>query len=58
MNKENKIKYDSSVSNLLENIKKSYAGWGSDINELDEPSKSIMCRLWYAQGRRRKWSGG
>ena len=45
MNKENKIKYDSSVNKLLENIKVNYAGWGSDINELDEPSKSIRLNM-------------
>ena len=26
-------------------IKKSYAGWGSDINDLDEPSKSIRLKM-------------
>ena len=45
MNKENKIKYDSSVNKLLENIKVNYAGWGSDINDLDEPSKSIRLKM-------------
>ena len=45
MNDKNKLKYDSSVSNLLENIKKSYAGWGSDIDSLDEPSKSIRLKM-------------
>ena len=45
MNKENKIKYDSSVNKLLENIKVNYAGWGSDINDLDEPSKSIRVKM-------------
>ena len=45
MKNKNKLKYDSSVSNLLENIKKSYAGWGSDIDSLDEPSKSIRLKM-------------
>ena len=45
MNKENKIKYDSSVNKLLENIKVNYAGWGSDINKLDEPQKSIRLKM-------------
>ena len=45
MNKENKIKYDSSVNKLLENIKVNYAGWGSDINDLDEPQKSIRLKM-------------
>ena len=45
MNKENKIKYDSSVNKLLENIKVNYAGWGSDIESLDEPSKSIRLKM-------------
>ena len=45
MNKENKLKYDSSVNKLLENIKVNYAGWGSDINDLDEPSKSIRLKM-------------
>ena len=45
MNKENKIKYDSSVNKLLENIKVNYAGWGSDIDSLDEPSKSIRLKM-------------
>ena len=45
MNKENKLKYDSSVNKLLENIKVNYAGWGSDIESLDEPSKSIRLKM-------------
>jgi len=45
MNKENKLKYNSSVNKLLENIKVNYAGWGSDINDLDEPSKSIRLKM-------------
>ena len=45
MNKENKIKYDSSVNKLLENIKVNYAGWGSDIDSLDEPTKSIRLKM-------------
>ena len=45
MNKENNIKYDSSVNKLLENIKVNYAGWGSDIDSLDEPSKSIRLKM-------------
>ena len=45
MNKENKIKYDSSVNKLLENIKVNYAGWGSNIDELDESSKKIKLKM-------------
>ena len=45
MNKENKLKYDSSISKLLENIRVNYAGWGSDIDSLDEPSKSIRLKM-------------
>jgi len=45
MNKENKIKYDSSISKLLENIRVNYAGWGSDIDSLDEPTKSIRLKM-------------
>ncbi len=45
MNKENKIKYVEALDNLMGGIKKSYAGWGSDINDLDEPSKSIRLKM-------------
>ena len=45
MNNENKIKYDSSISKLLENIRVNYAGWGSDIDSLDEPTKSIRLKM-------------
>ena len=45
MNKENKLKYDSSISKLLENIRVNYAGWGSDIDSLDEPTKSIRLKM-------------
>jgi len=45
MNNENKIKYNSSVNKLLENIKVNYAGWGSNIDELDESSKKIKLKM-------------
>ena len=45
MNKENKLKYDSSISKLLENIRVNYAGWGSDIDELDESAKKIKLKM-------------
>ena len=40
-NLDTKKSYDSSVSTLLKNIKVDYANWGSDIDKLDEPQKSI-----------------
>ena len=45
MNNENKIKYVEALGNLMGGIKKSYAGWGSDIDSLDEPSKSIRLKM-------------
>ena len=45
MNSENKLKYVEGLSSLMGGIKKSYAGWGSDINDLDEPSKSIRLKM-------------
>ena len=29
----------------MQGIKESYAGWGSDIDSLDEPSKSIRLKM-------------
>ena len=44
-NLDTKKSYDSSVSMLLENIKVDYANWGSDIDKLDEPQKSIRLEM-------------
>ena len=44
-NLDTKKSYDSSVSTLLENIKVDYANWGSDIDKLDEPQKSIRLEM-------------
>ena len=44
-NLDTKKSYDSSVSTLLENIKVDYANWGSDIDKLDEPQKSIRLNM-------------
>ncbi len=41
MNKDNKIKYVEALGNLMSGIKEDYKNWGSDINDLDEPQKSI-----------------
>ena len=45
MNKENKIKYVEALGNLMGGIKEDYKNWGSDINDLDEPQKSIRLRM-------------
>ena len=45
MNKENKLKYVEALDNLMGGVKKSYAGWGSDIDSLDEPTKSIRLNM-------------
>ena len=45
MNKENKLKYVEALDNLMGGVKKSYAGWGSDIDSLDEPTKSIRLKM-------------
>ena len=45
MNKENKIKYVEALSNLMGGIKEDYKNWGSDINDLDEPQKSIRLKM-------------
>ena len=45
MNKENKIKYVEALGNLMGGIKKNYAGWGSNIDELDESSKKIKLKM-------------
>jgi len=44
-NLDTKKSYDSSVSTLLKNIKVDYANWGSDIDKLDEPQKSIRLEM-------------
>ena len=45
MNRENKIKYVEALGNLMGGIKEDYKNWGSDINDLDEPQKSIRLRM-------------
>ena len=45
MNNENKMKYDSSVNNLLENIKVNYAGWGSNPNDLKDSQKKRRLQM-------------
>ena len=45
MNSENKIKYNSSVSKLLENIKVNYAGWGSNPNDLKDSQKKRRLQM-------------
>jgi len=47
MNNENKIKYNSSVDKLLENIKVNYAGWGFSkrTNDLEEPQKNRRLQM-------------
>tara|TARA_Y100000741_G_scaffold313077_1_gene257890 strand:+ start:511 stop:885 length:375 start_codon:yes stop_codon:yes gene_type:complete len=45
MNKENKLKYVEALDSLMSSIKKDYAGWGSDIDSLDEPQKSIRLKM-------------
>ena len=44
-NKENKIKYVEALGNLMGGIKENYKNWGSDINDLDEPQKSIRLKM-------------
>jgi hypothetical protein len=39
------MSYKESIEKLLEGIKEDYAGWGSDIDSLDEPSKSIRLKM-------------
>ena len=45
MNRENKIKYVEALGNLMGGIKEDYKNWGSDINDLDEPQKSIRLEM-------------
>ena len=45
MNNENKQKYNSSVNNLLENIKVKYAGWGSNPNDLGDSQKKRRLQM-------------
>ncbi len=42
---KSKIDYVEALGNLMQGIKESYAGWGSDIDSLDEPSKSIRLKM-------------
>ena len=44
-NLDTKKSYDSSVNKLLKNIKVDYAGWGSDIDKLNESQKSIRLKM-------------
>ena len=43
--KNSTIDYAEAIGNLMQGIKESYAGWGSDIDSLDEPSKSIRLKM-------------
>ena len=43
--KNSTIDYVEAIGNLMQGIKESYAGWGSDIDSLDEPSKSIRLKM-------------
>ena len=45
MNRESKIEYVEALGNLMGGIKKDYAKWGSDIDSLDEPQKSIRLKM-------------
>ena len=40
-----RIDYVDALGNLMKGIKEDYAGWGNDINDLDEPQKSIRLRM-------------
>ena len=42
---KSRIDYVEALGNLMQGIKESYAGWGSDIDSLDEPSKSIRLKM-------------
>ena len=44
MNNENKIKYDSSVGKLLENIKVDYSKFMSNLEMVDEFNNSVHVR--------------
>ena len=40
-----RIDYVDALGNLMKGIKEDYAGWGNDINDLDEPQKSIRLKM-------------
>ena len=40
-----RIDYVDAIGNLMKGIKEDYANWGSDINDLDEPQKSIRLKM-------------
>ena len=42
---KSRIDYVEAIGNLMQGIKDDYAGWGSDIDSLDEPSKSIRLKM-------------
>ena len=42
---KSRIDYVEALGNLMQGIKESYAGWGSDIDSLDEPQKSIRLKM-------------
>ena len=48
MNNENKIKYDSSVGKLLENIKVDYSKFMSNLEMVENFNKycSIIAKMW------------
>tara|TARA_B100000287_G_C20375939_1_gene679585 strand:- start:18 stop:389 length:372 start_codon:yes stop_codon:yes gene_type:complete len=45
MSKNSSIDFWDAIDNLIVGIKKDYAGWGSDIDSLDESSKSIRLKM-------------
>ena len=40
-----RIDYVDALGNLMQGIKDDYANWGNDINDLDEPQKSIRLKM-------------
>ena len=40
-----RIDFVDAIGNLMKGIKEDYANWGSDINDLDEPQKSIRLKM-------------
>tara|TARA_R100001443_G_scaffold117345_2_gene141600 strand:+ start:934 stop:1308 length:375 start_codon:yes stop_codon:yes gene_type:complete len=45
MDKNSTIDFWDAIDKLLIGIKKDYAGWGSDIDSLDESSKKIRLKM-------------
>ena len=40
-----RIDYVEAIGNLMQGIKEDYANWGSDVDKLDEPQKSIRLKM-------------